>query len=275
MGRLTDLIARGSNVTENDIKYSKANRRKKIVERLLASGSILVDEIAAELGVSRMTIHRDLDALAHEGLIRKVRGGASVDRSVLFESNHNYRRSRAVNLKRRLARSAINMIEPGSAVFLDASTTCAQVAELIPEVAPLTVITNAHGIISRLRSEEDIDLICVGGTYSDTFDAFLGVVTEKAVRSLRADLLFLSISAVRGITGYHQDEQVIRTNRAMMESADRRVLLVDHTKFGKSALNWFAKLTEFDEVIVDSDLDKDAHLELLDAEVKLKLAYDE
>jgi len=176
-----------------------------------------------------------------------------------------------VEMKQELARAAVSMVEPGAAVFLDASTTCSEVAELLPGAAPLTVITNARGVIERLRGEHNIDLICVGGTYSQIFDAYLGVVTENALHTLRADLLFLSTSAVRGLTGYHQDQQVIRTNRAMMEAADRRVMLVDHTKFGKSALNRFADLTEFDAVMTDRGVGTDVRNALLEAEVPLQV----
>ncbi|WP_435106499.1 DeoR/GlpR family DNA-binding transcription regulator [Arhodomonas sp. AD133] len=250
---------------------SAEERRSRVMETLMRVGSVQVDELAERFDVSRMTIHRDLDTLAKQGLLRKVRGGASAQRSVLFESNYHFRRTQALESKRQLARAALQRVEPGMAVILDASTTCAEVAEVLPEAAPLTVITNAHAILERLRQENGIDLICVGGTYSETFDAFLGVVTENALHSLRADVLFLSTSAVYGLTGYHQDEQVIRANRAMMEAADRRILLVDHTKFGKSALNRFADLTEFDEVLTDRQLDGGVRDELRDAEVPLQL----
>lgn len=258
-------------MAESNTGLSADSRRNRIVEALMRSGSVLVDELAESFGVSRMTIHRDLDTLARQGLLRKVRGGASAQRSVLFESNYHFRRRQAVACKQRLARAVVDMLEPGTAVILDASTTCVEVAELLPEAAPLTAITNAHGILERLRVEPQIDLICVGGTYSETFDAFLGVVTETALHSLRADVMFVSTSAIQGQTGYHPDEQVIRANRVMMEAADRRVLLVDHTKFGKSALNRFADLSEFDDVITDHHIDPRLRDELLDAGIALRV----
>jgi len=207
---------------------------------------------------------------AGELLIRKVRGGATAKPSMLFESHHLYRQKRSASEKRSLARAAA-MIEPGMALIIDDRTTAAALLEYLPEKVPLTVITNALGVIEGLKTVDGIDLIALGGEYSRTFNAFLGLVAEQAVQGLRADLLVMSASAVQNLTLYHQDQRVVRVKRAMMAAADRRLLLLDSSKIGKSALNRLAEMAEFDAVLVDSGLDSERATAIRQADIALTL----
>ena len=95
--------------------------------------------------------------------------------------------------------------------------------------------------------------LCGGQDYNPRFNAFFGYFCEQAVGSLRANILFMSTSTVLGTTAYQQEE-VVKVKRALMSAADTKVLLIDSSKFGKTALIRLAALTEFDEVITDSGL---------------------
>jgi len=262
---------RGAVMTGGQPIRDVEERRAAVLQHVLASGSAQVDELAALLDVSRMTVHRDLDSLEQQGLIRKVRGGATAQPSMLFESHHFYREKRRTTEKRVLARAAADMIEPGMALIVDDSTTTAALMPFLPEKAPLSLITNALGVIEGLKAVDGIDLIALGGEYSRTFNAFLGLVAEQAVQALRADLLVMSASAVQGLTLYHQDQRVVRVKRAMMAAADRRLLLLDSSKIGKSALNRLAEMAEFHAVLVDSGLDAERAAAIRQADVNLTL----
>lgn len=232
------------------------DRHERIRDRVLELGSVRIEDLARELRVSLMTVHRDLDRLVEQGWLRKVRGAATAEQSVLFESNVRYRMAAQESAKRALAQTAIRHVERGQAVLIDDSTTALTLARLLPSHGPLTVITNFLAAINELAREETIELIALGGAYYAPFDAFLGMTTSDAIRPLRADTLFMSTSAVTDGYCYHQSQEAILVKRALMAAARRRILLVDHTKFGKRALHQLAPLTDFDAVIVDVDTDQ-------------------
>ncbi|MGW9431088.1 DeoR family transcriptional regulator, partial [Streptomyces decoyicus] len=92
------------------------------------------------------------------------------------------------------------------------------------------------------------------GVYFPAYDAFMGPHTADAVRAFRADVLFMSTTAVTNGRCYHTSPETVQVKRAMMESAGRRVLVADHTKFAKGGLYALAPLTDFDLLIVDDGL---------------------
>lgn len=229
-------------------------RRKALLDFLLPVGSAQVDELAAHFGVSRMTVHRDLKILEEQGIVRRVHGGVTVRSSSLVESTILYRSRLSDAEKEALARAAVEMVEPGQAIILDDSTTTSRMGPLLVGCKPLTVITNCLTVIDTLKDAHGIETVCLGGHYSPRFNAFFGYLCEQAVASLRANILFMSTSAVFAGTAYHQQEEVVKTKRALMAAVDRRVLLVDSTKFGTTALIKLAGLSEFDLVITDSGI---------------------
>ncbi len=119
-----------------------AERRERIAEIVLANESVSARDLASRFDVSVMTVHRDLDELERQGVLRKIRGGATPQPSSLIESNVRYRLATAKAEKETLAHFALTMIEPGQALLLDDATTTLALARLLPSIAPQTVITN-------------------------------------------------------------------------------------------------------------------------------------
>jgi DeoR/GlpR family transcriptional regulator of sugar metabolism len=247
-------------------------RQELVAEHVLQHGSTSARELAEVFGVSVMTIHRDLDELERQGVLRKLRGAAEPQPSSLFESNVRYRLRTAAAEKEALARFALTQIEPGQAVMLDDSTTALPLVRLLPSVAPLTVITNFMMGLQELRGAKGISLISLGGEYLPSHDAFVGVVCETAIASLRADVLFMSTSAVSDCMALHQEQEIVRTKRAMIAASRRRVLLVDHNKLGKVALHRLAPLRDFDLIVVDGGVDERRLEELRECSVPVEVA---
>jgi DeoR/GlpR family transcriptional regulator of sugar metabolism len=233
---------------------SRAERLKRIADDVLANGSMLVDDLAAALNVSRMTIHRDLDDLEKQGVLRKVRNGATAQPSSLFESNVAFRLASATDVKRRIARHAATFIEPGQSIILDEATSLLPLVEELPEIGGLTVITNFMMIMKRLADVEDIRLIALGGEYLKRFDTYTGILCEASIRNLAANAYFTSTSAISNGAAYHPDPQITTIKRAMMRAASKRYLLIDSSKFGQTALLKVADLDQFDKIIVDQPL---------------------
>lgn len=226
-------------------------RRQLITEAVMAEGAMRIEDLTERFGISLMTAHRDLDELVARGLLRKTRGIVSAAPTSLIESSDVYRFSRQSAEKKAIAEAAMQFVEPGQAIFFDDSTTVLQMAPHLPAKVPLTAITNSLTLMNELNGIRDLTLLGLGGQFYNWCNAFMGRMTTHEISRLRADTLFLSMSAITDDIVFHQSPEMVETKRAMFESAAKRVLLADHTKFGRRALHAFANLTEFDVVIVD------------------------
>ena len=252
-----------------------AARQRDIAGVVVRSGSITVAELAEKFNVSLMTVHRDLDELERQGVVRKFRGGVTAQPSSVFESHVSFRMSHAPASKEMIAREARELVEPGMAVMLDDSTSALALARLLGDVTPLTVITNFVEILRLATTWHDTRLICLGGEYNAAHDSFLGVSCIEALSTLRVDLLFASVSTVADGHVYHQEQEIVMVKRAMMAAATRRVLLVDATKLGRVALHRLAPVTDFDVVITDGGADPAVLRELREEQIQLIVASDD
>ncbi|MDQ0324126.1 DeoR/GlpR family transcriptional regulator of sugar metabolism [Pararhizobium capsulatum DSM 1112] len=236
---------------------SKADlRRSTIVRTLMENGTAQIKDLAISLGVSLMTIHRDLNDLQDQGLVRRIRGAVTAEKSMLHESSYVFRARQFVDEKRRLARAAVAHIDPGNAVIWDDSSTTYHACDFIESVTPVTVITNAIPVIERLRDVADIELIALGGKYHRVYNGFFGLACEKAIQSYHVDVALMSTTTIQGLSLYTQDEQVLRVKQSMIRIARKKILLVDESKFHFSALNHVADLSVFDVVIVPQTVDE-------------------
>jgi len=250
---------------------TQAERHNLIAELVLKHTTVNIQELAEMFQVSAMTIHRDLDELEQQGVLRKVRGGATAQPTYLFESHLSYRMHSCQAEKEAIAQAALAYVEPGEAILLDDSTTILSFARRLVDISHLTVITNFFSNIEVLRGLRQINLICLGGDYMFRYNAVVGDLCESMIKGLRANTLFMSTSAVCDGDAFHQDEMIVRVKRAMIESASRRILMVDHAKLGKQALRQLVPLTVFDLVIVDSLSDPEEVEKIRDLGVKVQV----
>ncbi|MET3601178.1 DeoR/GlpR family DNA-binding transcription regulator [Martelella mangrovi] len=230
-------------------------RRAAMMALLMERGQAGVEELSQRFHVSKMTVHRDLDELEASGQLRKVRGGASVQSSAMFQADFRYRQKIAASEKARIAAAAAAFIEPGMTMMIDDSSTAANLAGHLPQRLPLTVISNNLSVISELAGIAGIELMALGGQYSRKFNGFFGLLTEDALRGLRADISFISASAIYQGEAFHQDPEVVQTKRLIVKGAERRVLLADHTKFGRPGLHFLTGLETFSAVFTGDELD--------------------
>lgn len=229
-------------------------RRAAIADLVVRHGSASAQELAETFAVSVMTVHRDLDELQRQGVLRKARGLATARPSGTFESNVAFRLKSRLPAKRAIAQHACRHVEPGMSVLLDDSTTVLQTLPHLAALAPLTVATHYLAALGELARMREIQLVALGGRYDPQHDAFLGTTCIETIQSMRFDVALLSTSAVNGGFAFHQEDRVVAVKRAMLDSAGRRHLLVDHSKLTRSALHRLAPLHRFDSVIVDADV---------------------
>jgi DeoR/GlpR family transcriptional regulator of sugar metabolism len=225
------------------------DRRSAIVRHLHEVESASIDGLAEMFGVSKMTVHRDLDHLEEQRIVRKSRGGATLLPSTVFEADFTYRSKLAIDEKHAIAATVADQVERGSAIFIDDSSTAAVIVPMVLSKRPLTIITNGVSVIGDVSRIEGVTLLSLGGTYDPVCNAFFGSLAERSIARLRVDLALLSAAAIRGTSAYFHNPEVARLKLACLDVADRSILMVDHSKFEKSALHLFTHLGVFDNVV--------------------------
>lgn len=234
---------------------NKEDRREAIAEIVLSKRRVLAADLADLFDVSLITIHRDLDDLADEGLLSRFHGGASAMRDSLFEPDINYRLRIASQAKNEIASAALKFVEPNSSLLLDDSTTVCALARLLPKVGPVTVATSFLEIQMILKEISSVRLVGLGGDYSAQTNSFGGAGLLSALEGIRVNTLFASVSALDSQGIFHQEPGVVTTKRAMMAIATKKYLLVDSSKLGHSALYRVSSLAAWDAIVVDSKAD--------------------
>ncbi|MEW1720435.1 DeoR/GlpR family DNA-binding transcription regulator [Streptomyces sp. NPDC093109] len=257
---------------QDETRRGPLPRRREIAGHVLAEGSVSASDLAERFGVSVMTIYRDIDELEREGVLRRFRGGVTARPSGVFESNVAYRRNSMRREKEALAAEAVKLIEPGMSVMIDDSTTALELARLLPRIEPLTVVTNFREALNLLADERGLHLMALGGDYDPLHDSFLGVPCVEAVEALRVDLCFVSVSSVHGDHAFHQEQRIVAVKRAMIRAAGRSVLMIDHSKLGRTALHRLTPLSAFDLILVDDRTPPEALRTLDESGARYRLA---
>jgi DeoR/GlpR family transcriptional regulator of sugar metabolism len=243
-------------------------RQAAILDRVRAAGGVRVSELAAEYGVSDMTIRRDLESLADRGLLEKVHGGATtVNPGSAHEPGFEAKSVRQRDEKAAITMRAAAMVSPGDAIALSAGTTTAGLAQRLVDVSSLTVVTNSIPVadIFYRAGRPDQTVVLTGGVRTPS-DALVGPVAVSAVDKLHLDLLFLGVHGMSERAGYTTPNLMeADVNRALVAAAERLVVLADHTKWGTVGISSIVPLDRADVLITDDGLDADARDVLEDA----------
>ncbi|MGH3647742.1 MAG: DeoR/GlpR family DNA-binding transcription regulator [Micromonosporaceae bacterium] len=259
-------------VEDHEKVRSPEQRQKQIADVVMERGSLSAQELAGMFSVSVMTVHRDLDELERQGIVRKYRGGVTAQPSGVFESNVAYRQKAMREQKRAIAKHAVQHVEPGMSIMLDDATTTEEMIPHLSGLAPLRVATNYLNALRQLSQIRGIGLMAIGGDYDPLHDSFLGTTCLECIEAIRVDAVFVSTSALSGRYAYHQEDRIVAVKRKMLEAAAKRYLLMDHTKLGKVALHRLVPLTEFDLVIVDAGASPEALADLERHNVRYEVA---
>ena len=218
------------------MRYDSAPaRRRSILEALRVSGFVSVADLTRDLGVSDMTVRRDLRKLEDSGEVRVVRGGVSVPHGPLHAPAFVSRAGIAAVAKRRIAAAAVELIRPADTVAIDAGTTTYALAEALPEDFRGSVVTHSVPVIQLMLNRGSGRVVGLGGDVLPESQAFVGPMTVDATSRLRVRILFLGAAAMDDRGVYVATDIERPTKQALINIADRVVLLADHTKFTTSA----------------------------------------
>jgi DeoR/GlpR family transcriptional regulator of sugar metabolism len=240
-------------------------RQERILDAVRAHGGARVSELVRLLGVSEMTVRRDIATLADRGLVARVHGGATaLDGRSADEPGFQAKSAMALAEKRAIARIAAGLVQPGDSVALSAGTTTFAVAEALLGVAGLTVVTNSLAAARLLHdnAREDQTVVLTGGVRTPS-DALVGPVAVSALRVLHVDWLFLGVHGMDAEAGLTTPNLVEgETNRALVACARQVAVVADSSKWRVVGLCSMAGLDEVDVLITDSGLPELARQEL-------------
>ncbi|MFT8592359.1 MAG: DeoR/GlpR family DNA-binding transcription regulator [Bifidobacterium sp.] len=237
-----------------------SQRQHLILSRLRTRGAVRITALSEELGVSAMTIRRDIADLADKGLLKRVHGGAVTTSSLLAEPLFSVKSQMDIGLKDAIAREAVNYVSPGDVIAIGGGTTAYVFAQHLLESrrsSGITILTNSLPVAELVQALEskDVEVIVTGGVISRS-NSLVGPIADKVVASLRVNTVFLgthSVSIPRGFLMPNSLEAA--TDMAMMQIADKTIILTDHTKWSSTSLSLFAGFSDVEAVITDDELD--------------------
>ncbi|BDH12534.1 DeoR family transcriptional regulator [Streptomyces hygroscopicus] len=210
-----------------------------------------IDDLARRFGVSLATMHRDLDQLAERRLLRKERGRAAPFPSLTMETATRFRIGVNRAVKEALCAAVADEIRPGSTVVLDDSTTVFPLAARIARTEAVTVVTNSLGVARLFDETPGADVTLLGGRYRGEFGSCVGPDVLRALGRIHADLAVMSAVSVLGGRLFHPIRDYAEIKEAVLDCAQRSLLLVDHTKFGKTATHAYSDIARYDRVVTD------------------------
>jgi DeoR/GlpR family transcriptional regulator of sugar metabolism len=249
-------------------------RQTQILERVREEGAVRVADLVRSLGVSDMTIRRDLEVLHERGLIEKVHGGATaIEGSSLFEPGFTVKSTLMQSEKALIAGTAAGLVTPGTAIAISAGTTTFALARRLTDVPGLTVLTNSVPVADVLYRDgrPDQTVILSGGVRTPS-DALVGPFAVEVIRSLHVDTVFMGSHGMDYRTGLTTPNILeAETNRALIEAGRYLIVLADHTKWGIIGVSSVARLEDADTIITDSGLDQGARGQLASVVRRLML----
>lgn len=246
-------------------------RQSKIEQVILERGSASVLKLSRMLGVSEVTIRKDLDQLQKENRIVRTHGGAVVK----YQSRPNVRFQNLVSVcveeKQLIAKKALEFIEDGDSIILDCSTTVCELAVLInaSELKNLTVITNSI-MTAQVFNRDTIEVILVGGSLNPNINAVMGPIAENNIASLNADKCFFGMNGVDEVFGFSTDgfnDAAVKVS--ICKSSKQSFVLADHTKFGKKYL---AKVFDLDgeiDYLITDRKGEDADYQAIEKKIQI------
>ena len=252
----------------------KIERHNLIDQEIRKAGFVLVPDMSEMLQCSEETVRRDLKEMEKAGKLVRTHGGAYLVEKYDKGYPMELRKSYLQHTKEKLAEAAVREIRENDVVMLDASTTCLAIAEaILTRELNITLVTNSLAVCNLFSgANTGINLVCVGGTFRRRTLSFADSNTVEALRRYYADCAFVSCPKVNvefGLSDNHISEANVR--KQMLHNAQKKVLVVDHTKLEGNANILFEGLERIDLIITDQHLPAD--FEAYAAERKIEVRY--
>ncbi len=247
---------------------SADQRQQAIVTALHRHGRVSVNELAHQHGVTVETIRRDLAALDQAGALRKVHGGAVPAATAVPERAAAEREHANAAAKHAIAQAAVTALDlkAGATLLLDAGSSVAALARLLPPDQDLTIITSSVLLAAEAATRSGVTVHVLGGQVRGITQAAVGAQTVAALARLRADVAVVGangLSAEHGLSTPDQEEAAVKA--AIVAAGHRVVALVDATKIGQEHLASFASLDDIDLLVTEAPMPQPLRQQLTSA----------
>ncbi|CAM3258096.1 DeoR/GlpR family DNA-binding transcription regulator [Stackebrandtia soli] len=230
---------------------NSSNRHLSIIERLRTDQRVTVADLAEQTGCTEMTIRRDLDLLAEQGALRRVRGGAI---SLMLRGEappFGVREHDAADIKARIGEKVNDLIADGESVIVDSGTTALWASRALARRRITAIPLDLHGV-NALSGAPDVRLLVPGGELLPGTLSLVGHLTETSLRALRVDTAVIAVcglSVEQGLTAHDMAEVPIK--QAAIAAARRRIAICDGSKFSRTGLGHVCPITDLDAVVTD------------------------
>ncbi len=226
-------------------------RRTQILQVIENKGFVSLHELANVVDVSQSTIRRDLEYLDNVGQIRRTRGGAAYIGESLTAFDD--RQIQASSQKQAVAEVAAQFIQSGDTILLDGGTSTLEVAKRLGGKS-LQVVTNSLPIVNVLSSQDQIELVMLGGYLYPNTGVFLGPLAVSSLEQIYARRLIMSVGGITEKGLFNSNSLLVETERRMIEVSEEIIVVSDSSKLGHSALAHLCSLNRIDKLVIDSGI---------------------
>ncbi|GAB6742511.1 DeoR/GlpR family DNA-binding transcription regulator [Streptococcus uberis] len=236
------------------------NRLEKIIQLVSDHKRIDVNSLSELLGVSKVTVRKDLDKLESKGLLRREHGYAVLNSG----DDLNVRLSYNYNVKRKIAEKAAELVQDNDTIMIESGSTCALLAEVLCQTKRnIKIITNSCFIANFLRQYDSCQIILLGGNYQPNSEVTVGPLLKQMVDLFHVDRVFAGTDGFSPEVGFMcKDMMRCEGVQYMADAAEETIILTDSSKFSKSSLVHQLSLDRVSRVITDKELDEE-HRNLL------------
>lgn len=234
------------------------DERQEYILKLIEENDFLkVSEASKMLGVTEMTIRRDMKELERQGKLNRVHGGATkINKSQnnnYTELSHTQKLSMNIKEKKQVAKKAAELIEDEDIIFIGAGTTTEYIYGYL-NINTAKVITNSISIFNLFKDDPKFDLILIGGKLRERTGTFIGYFTRKWIRDIKVQKAFIGTNGIKGdyITTAEEEEGVVQ--QIILNNSDENYVLADSTKFGVGAFQVLCNIDILDGIITDKNI---------------------
>lgn len=249
-----------------------AERQHFILDKLTHRGVVTIAALSDELGVSQMTVRRDIEKLEQAGRVMSVTGGVQLPQRILSEPSHNVKEHLRYEQKVAIGKKAAEMVPPQGVIYLDAGTTTLEIAKRLLMLPDLIVVTNDFVICETIASGSNCQIHHTGGLLDRENQSSVGEGAALGVGRFNFDIAFISTSSwgMQGISTPAEDKIAIK--RIAAERATKTVLVTDSSKYGKVGAFSSLPLRAFHTIITDQDLSPSVRYAIIDLGIEVVIA---
>ena len=250
---------------------SLSERHQKILELLKVNGIVSVNSLSRQLNVSSVTIRKDLGLLEEKKLLYRSHGGAIQIDPYIANRHVQEKEKQFPEEKKRIGMKAAEMLTPNDAIIIASGTTVLAFARCIPPEAQLTVLTSANGAMALLNCQQ-VEVIQLGGIVRHTSSSVTGEYALRMLENFSGTKLFLGVDGIDlkyGLTTTNFMEASV--NRAMIDAAQKIIVLTDSSKFGRRGFGKICELDAVDQIITDSGVSPKVVRELEELGIKVSI----